>query len=158
MGAWCVERPAPVIAMAVLLAIVGAIGAASLKPDGEADTLVDRGSETYAATEDFKAKFGDDAVVVLIRGDLERLLLTQDLSRLLALESCLSGTTPQEEVQRQGLTRPDVCNELAETSPARVVYGPATFLNQFATQASSLIREQLGAAASQADAVANAAL
>ena len=157
MGAWCVERPAPVIAMAVLLAIVGAIGAASLKPDGEADTLVDRGSETYAATEDFKAKFGDDAVVVLVRGDLERLLLTQDLSRLLALESCLSGTTPQEEVQSQGLTRPDVCNELAETSPARVVYGPATFLNQFATQASSLIREQLGAAASQADAVANAA-
>jgi hydrophobe/amphiphile efflux-3 (HAE3) family protein len=157
VGAWCVERPAPVIAMAVLLAIVGAIGAASLKPDGEADTLVDRGSETFAATEDFKAKFGDDAVVVLIRGDLERLLLTQDLSRLLALESCLSGTTPQNEVQRRGLTRPEVCNDLAETSPARVVYGPATFLNQFATQASSLIREQLGAAASQADAVANAA-
>ncbi len=157
MGAWCVERPAPVIALAVLLAIVGAIGAASLKPDGEADTLVDRGSEAYAATEDFKAKFGDDAVVVLIRGDLERLLLTQDLSRLLALESCLSGTTPQEEVQRQGIVRPEVCDELAETSPARVVYGPATFLNQFATQASSLIREQLGAAASQADAVANAA-
>jgi len=157
VGAWCVERPAPVIALAVLLAIVGAIGAASLKPDGEADTLVDKGSETFAATEDFKAKFGDDAVVVLIRGNLERLLLSQDLSRLLELESCLSGTTPEEEVQRQGITRPEVCNELAEESPARVVYGPATFLNQFATQASSLIEEQFRAAVSQADAVANAA-
>jgi uncharacterized protein len=157
VGAWCVERPAPVIALAVLLAILGAIGASALKPDGEADTLVDQGSDTYAATEDFKAKFGDDAVVILIRGDLERLLLSQDLATLLGLESCLSGTTPEEEIQRRGISRPEVCNDLAETQPARVVYGPATFLNQFATQASSLIREQFQAAISQADAAAKAA-
>ena len=117
MGAWCVERPAPVIAMAVLLAIVGAIGAASLKPDGEADTLVDRGSETYAATEDFKAKFGDDAVVVLIRGDLERLLLTQDLSRLLALESCLSGTTPRRRSSARGSPGPTFATSWPRRAP-----------------------------------------
>ncbi len=34
IGAWCVERPGPVIAMAVLVAILGAVGALSLKPNG----------------------------------------------------------------------------------------------------------------------------
>jgi len=46
LGAWCVERPAPVIAIAVLLAVVGAVAAGSLKPNGEADTLVDSGSSS----------------------------------------------------------------------------------------------------------------
>jgi predicted RND superfamily exporter protein len=153
VGAWCVERPAPVIALAVLLAIMGVIGAGSLKADGEAETLVDQGSETFAATEDFKAKFGDDAVVVLIRGDLEKLVLGPDLQRLLQLESCLSGTTPLDQLP-QGTTRPEVCNELAESRPARVVYGPATFLNQFAEQASVLLQGQLETAVAQSDAAA----
>ena len=68
---WCVERPAPVIALAVLLAIVGAIGAARSKPNGEAETLVDKGSDTFAATEEFKEEFGDDAVVSSSQGDLD---------------------------------------------------------------------------------------
>ena len=145
------------IALGVLLAIVGAIGAASLKADGETDTLVDKGSETYAATEEFKAEFGDDAVVVLIRGDLERLMLSPDLRRILALESCLSGTATAEQVRQQGLTRPEACNELAEQRPARVVYGPATFLNQFAEQASSQLQQQVQGAVAQSDAAAVAA-
>ena len=51
IGAWCVERPAPVIAIAILLAIVGGVGALSLKPDGGTDPLVDSGSKTFQATE-----------------------------------------------------------------------------------------------------------
>ena len=141
VGAWCVERPAPVIALAVLLAIVGAIGAASLKPNGEAETLVDKGSETFAATEDFKAE------VRRRRGRRPRSRATssssssrQDLGRLLLLEGCLAGNAPAGRDQRQGYPTPEVCNELAESKPARVVYGPATFLNQFAQQASALLR------------------
>jgi uncharacterized protein len=157
VGAWCVERPTPVIAVAVLLAIVGAIGAGSLKANGEAETLVDKGSDTFAATEEFKSKFGDDAVVVLIRGDLEELMLGPDLRRLLSLESCLSGTTSEEELRQQNLTRPEVCNEIQEANPARVVYGPATFLNQFAEQARQQLGDQARSALAAADATAVAA-
>jgi hydrophobe/amphiphile efflux-3 (HAE3) family protein len=153
VGAWCVERPAPVIALAVLLAIVGAIGASSLQANGEAETLVDKGSETFRATEDFKAKFGDDAVVVLIRGDLEQLVLGPDLNRLLQLEGCLSGNAPADELAR-GVPTPEVCNDLADSKPARVVYGPATFLNQFARQATALFQEQSEAAVVQSRAAA----
>ena len=156
MGAWCVERPAPVIALAVLLAIVGAIGAASLKPNGEAETLVDKGSDTFAATEEFKAEFGDDAVVILVQGDLEQLVLTQDLGKLLLLEGCVSGNAPPDELTR-GVPTPAVCNELAESKPARVVYGPATFLNQFAQQAIALLQQQSQQSVAASDAAAIAA-
>ena len=40
------------------------------------------------------ARFGDDAVYVLVRGDLPRLVLTADLNKLLGLEGCLSGNVP----------------------------------------------------------------
>ena len=156
VGAWCVERPAPVIALAVLLAIIGAIGAGSLKANGEAETLVDTGSETFAATEDFKAKFGDDAVVVLIRGDLEELVLGPDLRRLVLLEGCLSGNAPPDELTR-GVPTPEICNDLAESKPARVVYGPATFLNQFARQATALYQQQAEAVVVQSRQAAVAA-
>ena len=141
IGAWCVERPGPAIALAVLLALVGAVGALSLRPNGEAETLVDRGSETFEATEQFKEEFGDDAVVVLVRGDLEQLVLTENLGRLLILESCLAGTAEADQIARNTPT-PEVCTKLADTRPARVVYGPATFLNQFALQANKLLEEQ----------------
>ena len=144
------------IALAVLLAIVGVIGASALKPNGEAETLVDKGSETFTATQDFKEKFGDDAVVVLVRGDLERLVLTPDLQRLLLLEGCLSGNADPGGLTER-IPTPEVCNELAESKPARVVYGPATFLNQFAIQAKTLLEDQSEAAIVQSRQAAVAA-
>ena len=156
LGAWCVERPGPVIALAVLLAILGVVGALSLKPNGEADTLVDESSETFQETEELKQKFGDDPIVVLIKGDLEQLVLTEDLQRILFLESCLAGTAPEGEVAK-GIETPEVCNDLADSKPARVVYGPATFLNQFATQASEQFTQQQAAAEEQSQAAAQEA-
>ncbi len=156
IGAWCVERPGPVIALAVLLAILGVVGALTLKPNGEADTLVDENSETFQQTEELKEKFGDDPVVILIKGDLEQLVLTEDLQRILFLEACLAGTAPDGEVA-EGIETPAVCGDLAATQPARVVYGPATFLNQFATQASDQFQQQQLAAEEQGQAAAEAA-
>src|SRR5687767_9564080 len=156
IGAWCVGRPGPVIALAVLLAILGVVGALSLKPNGEADTLVDENSETFQATEELKEKFGDDPIVVLIKGDLEQLVLTEDLQRILFLESCLAGTAPEGEVAK-GIETPDVCDDLADTKPAQVVYGPATFLNQFATQAAEQFQQQQAASQEQATAAAKEA-
>jgi len=149
IGAWCVERPGPVIALAVLLAILGTVGALSLKPNGETDTLVDEGSETFQATEELKDKFGDDPIVILIKGDLEQFVLTEDLQRILFLESCLAGTAPEGEVA-EGIETPGVCNELAQSKPARVVYGPATFLNQFAEQSAAQFEQQQAATQEQA--------
>ena len=140
-----------VIALAVLLAIVGAVGAGSLKPNGEAETLVDRGSETFQQTEQFKSEFGDDAVVVLVKGDLRNLVLTENLGRLLILERCLAGTAPAGEIARKTPT-PEVCTELGEDRPARVVYGPATFLDQFTQQAGRLYQAQAQAALAQGEA------
>ncbi|MDQ3728456.1 MAG: MMPL family transporter, partial [Actinomycetota bacterium] len=150
------ERPGPVIAFAVLLAILGAVGALSLKPNGEVDTLVDKDSDTYEATEELKQKFGDDPIIVLIKGDLEQFVLTEDLQRILFLESCLAGTAPEGEVA-EGIETPGVCSELAETRPARVVYGPATFLNQFAQQATAQFEQQQAASDAQAEAAAKQA-
>ena len=123
IGAWCVERPGPVIALAVLFAILGVVGAFTLTPNGEADTLVDKNSDTFEATEELKEKFGDDPIVVLIKGDLEQLVLTEDLQRILFLEACLAGTAPEGEVAK-GIETPESATTLRTRSPRRSSTGP----------------------------------
>jgi uncharacterized protein len=156
IAGWAVERPAPVLAATVLVALVGAVGALRLEAEAGTDSLVGTGSDAYEATEDFKQKFGDDAVVVLVRGDLERLVLTEELTTLLTLEGCLAGNLPSGETAG-GVQSPPPCGELAASKPARVVYGPATFLNQSAEQAARLLQGQSEAAIAQAQAVAKRA-
>jgi hydrophobe/amphiphile efflux-3 (HAE3) family protein len=156
IAGWAVERPAPVLAATVLVALVGAVVALRLTPEAGTDSLVDSGSDTFQATEDFKDEFGDDAVVVLVRGDLERLVLTEEINTLLTLEGCLAGNLPSGETVGD-IASPAPCGELAESKPARVVYGPATFLNQAAVQASRLIQGQSEAAIAQAQAAARRA-
>jgi hydrophobe/amphiphile efflux-3 (HAE3) family protein len=153
VAGFCVERPVPVLAATALVALVAAIAALGLEPDAGTDQLVDRDSEAFVGTEEFKREFGDDAVVVLVKGDLERLVLTSALGKLLALEACLSGNAPDGRVFGDE-PAPPPCATLADEAPARVVYGPATFLNQFAIQAERLLAEQSRAAQQQARAVA----
>src|ERR671936_1923907 len=86
-----VERPTPVIVGTVLLALIGAVAALRLEADRSPSSLVNRGSETYSATQRFYDQFGDEPVEVLVKGDLRQLFLTSNLGRLLSLESCLSG-------------------------------------------------------------------
>src|SRR5688500_19827986 len=51
---------------------------------------------------------------------------------MLALEGCLSGNVPDT---KEGLGNlPPVCREIAELDPAKVVFGPATFINTAVTQ------------------------
>ncbi|HEX2232827.1 MAG TPA: hypothetical protein VHG69_05635, partial [Thermoleophilaceae bacterium] len=84
-------RPLIVLVVVGVLALAGAALALRLEPSSATDTLVDRSSETFEATERFKRDFGDEAVIVLVKGDLQRTVLTSDLGRLLTLEGCLSG-------------------------------------------------------------------
>jgi uncharacterized protein len=156
IAGWAVERPAPVLAAAVLVALVGAVVALRLTPEAGTDSLVDSGSDTFTATEEFKEEFGDDAVVVLVRGDLKDLVLTEQINTLLTLEGCLAGNLPSGETVG-GISSPPPCGELAESKPAKVVYGPATFLNQAAVQANRVLQGQSEAAIAQAQAVARRA-
>ncbi len=121
------RRPLLVLAVTALLALAGAALALRLEPSAATDTLVDSDSAAFKATERFKADFGDEAVVVLVRGELANTLLTDDLGRVLRLEGCLSGNVPDT---KKGLGKlPPVCREIAEAKPAKVVFGPATFIN-----------------------------
>jgi uncharacterized protein len=156
IAGWAVERPAPVLAATVLVALVGAVVALRLTPEAGTDSLVDSGSDTFKATEDFKEKFGDDAVVVLVRADLESLVLTEQVNTLLLLEGCLAGNFPSGETVG-GVQSPPPCGELAESKPAKVVYGPATFLNQAAVQTSRVLQGQSEVAIAQAQAAARRA-
>ena len=131
------RRPLIVLTITALLALGGAALALRLEPSAATETLVDRGSESFQATERFKQDFGDEAVLVLVRGKLSNTVLTDDLGRLLSLEGCLGGNIPPEDLRRE-LARhrrdprrglPAVCGEMAELRPAKVVFGPATFIN-----------------------------
>ena len=157
MAAWAVERPVPVIALAVLVALIGAVGALSLEPDRDPDSLVDSGSETFAATEDFYERFGDEPVRILVRGDLQGLMLTSDLGQLVALEGCLSGNVDQGRVFGEEQPAPAVCERLAEEGGVEVVFGPGTFLNQTAITAQTILDEQRAATDRRARQAAQAA-
>jgi uncharacterized protein len=128
------RRPLLVLALTGLLALAGGALALRLEPSAATETLVDQGSESFQETERFKRDFGDEAVLVLVRGPLVNTLLTEDLGRVLRLEGCLSGNVPERGLREL----PPVCREIAELDPARVVFGPATFIN---TSVNELVEE-----------------
>ena len=119
------DHPIATVGVLVALALIGVALASRLEPSASTDTLVGRDTETFRATEKFRERFGDDAVIVLVRGDLQRTILTEDLRRLISLEQCLAGNAPANV--RAEL--PPVCNQLAKEKPAQVVYGPGTFIS-----------------------------
>src|SRR5918992_4502599 len=131
------RRPLIVLTITALLALGGAGLALRLEPSAATETLVDRGSDSYQATERFKQDFGDEAVLVLVRGKLANTVLTDDLGRVISLEGCLGGNIAPDDLRkelaehrqnpRRGL--PPVCGEIAELKPAKVVFGPGTFIN-----------------------------
>ncbi len=128
-----VRRPRTVVAVAAVLALGGGALALGLAPSAATDTLVGRGDSTFQGTERFHQRFGDDAVVVLVREDLPQLVLTSDLGRLLGLEGCLSGNLPQQVTNPPG-GRNGPCTKLAKDHAVQVVYGPGTFINESVRQ------------------------
>ena len=149
----CVRRPLLAIGVVALLALGGAALALQLKPSAGTDTLVSGSSETAQADARFKREFGDDSVVVLVRGDLQRTVLSSDLGRLIRLEGCLSGNVPTEGLR----DLPPACRELSQLKPARVVFGPGTFVNTAVNQIQGELGSRQQASAQRADAAARSA-
>ncbi len=135
------RRPRRVLLALVSLCAVGAALASGLQPSAATSTLAGRSSDAFAATERFRERFGDHAIIVLVRGPLEQLVLTENLGRLLRLEGCLSGNRPAGQPAPGGERGP--CAQLARTKPVQVVYGPGTFVNSAVGEIQDQLRRRL---------------
>src|SRR5215218_5971446 len=137
------RRPRRVLIVTAVLAVIGAALSLGLSPSAATDTLVGRSSSTFKATDRYHERFGDDSVVILVRGTLPNIVLTQNLGRLLGLEGCISGNRPKGVAIPGGANGP--CAEFARDKPVKLVYGPGTLINaavgeiqkQFAAQLSA---------------------
>lgn len=129
VAAWAARHARPLLAGTAALAILAAVAATQLPTDAGVDTLADPDSRTAEATQQVREDFGEEPIVVLAKGELPQLLLTDDLFRLLRLEGCLSGKVPKgaEPI-------PGPCAELAELGAVEFLTGPATFLNESVVQ------------------------
>lgn len=135
LAAWAIRHAKAVLAACLVLALAAAVLASRLETDAATDTLVDRDTAAYRATEQVRSEFGEEPVVVLAEGDLQQLILTANLGRFLRLEGCLSGNVP-----KGARAIPGPCAQLAELDPVRSLIGPATFLNEAVIQLDRQLR------------------
>jgi predicted RND superfamily exporter protein len=135
IAAWASRRARPLVVVSLLVAVAAAVGATQISTDAGVGTLVDSGSETYEATQAVRRDFGEEPVVVLVKGELPQLILTQNIFKLLRLEGCLSGKVPK------GVKPiPGPCAELAQMHAVEFLAGPATFLNESVVQIENQLR------------------
>jgi hypothetical protein len=143
------RRPRLVLALATVLGVAGAILALGLRPTAATDSFVGRSSSAYQATQSFYGSFGEEPVVVLVKGDLRKLVLSSDIGRLLGLEGCLSGNVPEQALPNEGgVDGP--CGQLAREHSVKVVLGPGTFINEAASQIDAQLSSQSKQAEHQA--------
>jgi hydrophobe/amphiphile efflux-3 (HAE3) family protein len=148
VAAAAVRWPWLLIVAIVALTGAGIFAATRLETSAGTDTLVDRGSEEFQATERFHEDFGDEPVIVLVREELRRLVLSEDLESLFELETCLAGGTELAETlpRREKTPLPDVCDRIAELRPSQAVFGPATFLYLSVSGIQQALQGQIGSA------------
>ena len=135
VAAWAARHARPLVAVSAALAVAAAVAATQLPTDAGVDTLADSSSPTVEATERVHRDFGEEPIVVLVKGELPDLLLGDDLFRLLRLEGCLSGKVP-----KGAEAIPGPCAELAESGAVEFLTGPATFLNESVVQIDNQLR------------------
>jgi hypothetical protein len=159
VAAVCVRWPWLVILPIVALTGAGVFAATQLDTNAGTDTLVSKGSSEFKATQDFHEKFGDEPVIVLVKEDLRKLVLTKDLEPLFELESCFAGGTQLAESlpKRQKQPLPPVCDQISKLHPSRSVFGPATFLYLSVAGIQQALQGQIGGAQQQAQVAAEQA-
>jgi hydrophobe/amphiphile efflux-3 (HAE3) family protein len=145
LAAGAARRPRLVLALALALGLGGAALALRLRPSAATSTFVSTSSSTYEETQRFYRSFGEEPVAVLVKGDLQQLLLSSDIDALVGLEGCLSGNVPASALASVG-GRDGPCGQLARAKAVKVVLGPGTFIEEAASQ----IDEQLAQRTRQA--------
>jgi predicted RND superfamily exporter protein len=146
------RRPWLTVAVAIVLGLGGAAFASRLHPTAATDTFVSSSSPEYKDTQRFYKNFGEEPIVVLVKGSLQQLVLSSDVDRLVGLEGCLSGNVPAAALAQEGGAN-GPCGQLAKARTVKVVFGPGTFINEAVTQ----IDEQLAVQTKQAEAQAKQA-
>jgi hydrophobe/amphiphile efflux-3 (HAE3) family protein len=146
------RRPLLTLGLLGAVGIACAVAALGLRPTAATDTLVGKTSATYKDTQGFYARFGEEPVEVLVKGDLRKLVLSPDIDRLVGLEGCLSGNLPKAALAQEGGPH-GPCGQLTRGKAVKVVFGPGTFLNEAALQ----VDNALGARGKQAEAEAQQA-
>ena len=149
LAASATRRPLLTLALAGALGLAGVGLALGLSPSAATSTFVSSSSPQYRATQRFYRNFGEEPVDVVVKGNLQKLLLSSDIDRLVGLEGCLSGNVPASALAGEG-GRNGPCGRLARAKTVKVVLGPGTFVNEAAEQISA----QLAAQTKQADAQA----
>ena len=120
-----VARPLAVGGLVLAFALAGALLALRLEPSAETDTVVGSSTPGWAATERLHDRFGDEAIYVVVREQVARVVLTSDLGLLVGLEGCLSGNVPAGRTPYGGQKSP--CGRLARsTLPHAPSRTPAT--------------------------------
>ena len=97
-------------------------------PSAATSTLAGRSSDTYQATERYRERFGDHAIVVLVRGPLAAARADREPRPAARARGLPVGQQAAPTRPRRGGAR-GPCAELARTKPVQVVYGPGTFIN-----------------------------
>jgi predicted RND superfamily exporter protein len=149
LAATAARRPLVVLALAVALGVGAGALALGLRPSAAADTFVGRSSSTYQATQRYYRAFGEEPLEVVVRGNLEQLLLSSDLERLVGLEGCLAGRVPPAGLPHEGGTH-GPCAQLDRLGAVKAVIGPGTFINEAAAQIDELLTAQGNHAEAQA--------
>jgi hydrophobe/amphiphile efflux-3 (HAE3) family protein len=135
VAAWAADHARPLLAATLVVAVGAAIAATQIPTDAGIDTLADSDTATYGATQEVRQDFGEEPVVVLVKGELQQLLLTENIFKLLRLEGCLSGKVPQG-----AKAIPGPCAELADLGAVEFLTGPGTFLNESVVQIDDQLR------------------
>jgi hydrophobe/amphiphile efflux-3 (HAE3) family protein len=152
LAGWAARHARPVLAVALMLGLGGTALALRLHPSAAESTFVSSSNGQYKATQRFYAGFGEEPIEVLVKGNLQDLVLTSDIERLAGLEGCLAGNVPAVALPTEGGVN-GPCGQLARMKTVKVVFGPGTFINEAANQ----IDEQLTDQSSQAQAEAKQA-
>jgi hydrophobe/amphiphile efflux-3 (HAE3) family protein len=149
------RRPVLVLVLATVLGLAGAAFALRLNPSAAESTFVSSSSPEYRATQKFYKSFGEEPIEVLVKGNLQQLVLSDDVDRLLGLEGCLSGNVPAKALAGEGGPN-GPCGQLAKARTVKVVFGPGTFINESAERIDELLTvetKQAEAEAKQAETV-----
>jgi uncharacterized protein len=149
------RRPVLVLVLATVLGLAGAALALGLSPSAAESTFVSSSSPEYRATQKFYENFGEEPIEVLVKGNLQQLVLSSDVDRLVGLEGCLSGNVPAKALAGEGGAN-GPCGQLAKARTVKVVFGPGTFINESAERIDELLTvetKQAEAEAKQAETV-----
>ena len=123
--AFSLRNAAAVVAAVAVLGLAGLVLALGLSPSASSGTM--SSGEATKATSRMHRAFGEEPVVVLVKGHLTRMLLMTDVQQLLGLEGCISGNVPAS-----AKAPAPVCREFADRKPVEIAYGPGTFINDAA--------------------------